>query len=484
MSSQSWHAAAGSTTHPIVAPLAILALVLFSLLLVIAPFVAAGLLFGSLLLAAVFVHPLAVVAAMLLIGPIDLSFLTGGFKSLFETAGGLDMNGIRLIGVSAGLGATALLLPHTRRVLLGPFGIVYAVFLCYAALTLAFTPSPIDGLRLWMKLAYPLLFFVIVAGVATERRHLDRLLDFALAGAVLVVVLSLILTASGSYGVYEGGYIRVRGVTLHENPFSFYLLIAIYMAFARFAVRAQWRYLLLAAALGVWAVLTLTRITFLAGAVGMAGIAVYAAVIARNWRVLFAAAALSLLIAVPLTPVVLERSLGFVPSVAELVQLASSPRALYESINWQGREVVWPIVFAAFLAQPWTGLGLGASTAIMRDHFPPQVGLVVHNEYLRLATETGLIGATLFAAAILLWLAAVIRSDRRSHGVAREFTMPAMAGILSWSILAITDNLFDYYAPYTQFIGLLVGASLVAAAVARRDDTRQPAGRGDVVHET
>lgn len=447
-----------------VSVLVLLAVVPLGMMLVKAPFVSAGVLFGSLLVAAALVHPLALLGVMFIIGPIDLSFMTGGFKSLFASVGGLDMNGIRLIGVAGGLGITGVLLPQVRRVLLGPFGIVYVAFLVYAASTIPGSASSVDGMRLWLKLAYPLLIFAVVAGVATRREHVDRLLDCALVGAALVAVLSLLLTLSGRYGVYDDGLVRVRGVTLHENPFSFYLLIAIYMSFARFAVRAQWRYLLLSAVLSVWLVLTLTRITFLAGAVGMLGIALYAAIAARNTRVLIGAAAIGLLIAVPLTPIVLERSLGFVPTPAELMALLRSPMALYESINWQGRELVWPIVFASFLTDPWTGMGLGGSTAMMQEYFPPQVGLVVHNEYLRLASETGLVGTVMFGSAILLWCVAVLRSDRRSGGAAREFTLPALAGIISWSILALTDNLFDYYAPYTQFIGLLVGACLVIAA--------------------
>ncbi|MEX1183127.1 MAG: O-antigen ligase family protein [Gemmatimonadota bacterium] len=455
----------------------LLAMVPAGLVLVKVPFLSAGVLFGALLLAAVLTHPLVVVGVMLFIGPIDLSFLTGGFKGLFEAAGGLDMNGIRLLGMSGGLAITAVLLPNARRVLFGRWGIAYLIFLVWAGLTLIISPNLVDGLRLLTKLAYPLLIFVIVAGVATERRHVDRLLDYTLAGAALVVVLSLFYTMAGRYGVYDTGLIRVRGVTLHENPFSFYLLIALYMSFARFAVRAQWRYLVLAGLLGIWMVLTLTRITFLAGAVGMAGIAIYSAVAARNTRALFGAAAIALLVAVPLAPIVLQRSLGYVPSPAELIDLARSPMGLYEAINWQGREVVWPVVFAAFTAAPWTGLGLGASTAVMREYFPPQVGEVVHNEYLRLATDTGLVGVSLYAIAILLWCVAVIRADRVSCGAAREFTLPALAGIVSWSILALTDNLFDYYAPYTQFIGLLVGASVVAAAAAVRDADAQSAAR-------
>ena len=457
--------------RPVLPALLFAAALPLALLLVKAPFISAGVLFGSLLLAAVLLHPLAVIGAMLLVGPIDLSFVTGGFKSLLAGMGGLDMNGIRLIGVSVGLAFTIVLIPATRRVLFGRYAIVYVLFLAFAALTLIRSPNPVDGMRLLLKIAYPLLFFVLIAGLATERRQLDRLVDCALIGAALIaLLLNPLYALAGGYHSYDTGYVRIRGVGIHENPFSFYLLIALYIAFARFALRGQWRYLALCAALGTWLALTLTRITFLAGAVGLLGLAAYGTIATRRWRVLLGAAAIALAVGVPLLPVVLERSVGFVPSLPELISLLRSPVALYDAIDWQGRELAWPIIIAAFLAQPWTGLGLGSSIVVMREHFPPQVGALVHNEYLRLAVETGVIGVVLFAAAIVIWFVAVLKADRHTGGAAREFTLPALAGLLSWSIIAITDNSFDYYAPYTQFIGLLVGCCVAAAAIRSREE--------------
>jgi O-antigen ligase len=453
------------------APAVLLALLPIAALLVKAPLLALGLVLGGGLLIAVLMYPLAVIGMMLLIGPIDLSWVTGGFKGLFASIGGLDMNGIRLIGVTAGLGFTALIVPQARRVLFGRYGMLYTAFLAWALLTLPLSMLPIDGLRLWFKLAYPLLFFALIIGFARERRDVDRLMDYTLIGAAIIVVLSLVLTASGNFGTYAD-HTRARGVALHENPFSFYLLIGLYMAFARFAVRGQWRYLLLAACMGGWLIMTLTRITFLAAAVGLSGIALYAAVAARDRRMLLAALGLAAFIAVPLLPAVMARSFGYVPSFAELLGLVRSPMGLYEAINWQGREIVWPIIFGAFLNQPLTGLGLGSSTALMMLYFPADAGMVVHNEYLRLASETGAIGFALFSGGILAWLVGVVLVDRRARGRAREFTLPAMAGIISWSILSITDNVFDYYASYTQYIGLLVAAAFVCAADLSRGDRR------------
>src|SRR5262245_10637601 len=69
------------------------------------PWLVSGGLFGLIILLLVLFEPLALIGVMLALGPVDLSFMTGGFKSLFTAAGGLDMNGIRLIGLTFGFAA-------------------------------------------------------------------------------------------------------------------------------------------------------------------------------------------------------------------------------------------------------------------------------------------------------------------------------------------------------------------------------------------
>jgi len=74
-----------------------------AVVLAVQPWLAAGVTFGIAILALTFTWPLWVIGLMLALGPLDLSFVTGGFKELFPNLGGLDMNGIRLIGISVGL---------------------------------------------------------------------------------------------------------------------------------------------------------------------------------------------------------------------------------------------------------------------------------------------------------------------------------------------------------------------------------------------
>jgi hypothetical protein len=128
-------------------------------------------------------------------------------------------------------------------------------------------------------------------------------------------------------------------------------------------------------------------------------------------------------------------------------------------MNFQGREIIWPVVGQAFLASPVLGQGLGVSTHYVVTTIDPAGGAVVHNEYLRLAADTGLIGLTLFTTAMIIWLVAAVRGGR-APGLVREFAVPAVAGMVAWAVIALTDNPFDYYAQFTQYIAFLVAATV------------------------
>jgi O-antigen ligase len=194
-----------------------------------------------------------------------------------------------------------------------------------------------------------------------------------------------------------------------------------------------------------------------------------AAVNQGKYRAVAGGLIVMLILAVPGLPFILDRSLGFVPTPAEFFNLITNPIALYQSINWQGRTNLWPIVWSGFMAAPVFGLGLGSSGVVISEHFPSEAAKVAHNEYLRLAADTGVIGVLLFAVAMTVWLVAMLRAARKRDTQISEYAMPAVAGIIAWAIIAITDNPFDSYMYYTQYIGFLVGGAVALQMIAAKE---------------
>jgi O-antigen ligase len=441
------------------------------------PWLSTGAVVGVVVLVLLFFHPLVVVGANLAMGPLDLSFLTGGYKGLFEALGGFDMNGIRLVALVCGLGLMIMTSPTLGREMLSKHGRIYTLFLVYAAITLAFSWDPLNGVRFLFKLALPLLIFVAVLGFARSTRDLVRMGDWILIGAaVLALIITPIYALTGGYEYDFAGHLRFRGPGhAHQNPFAFYMVLMILAAYARFSVRGQARWLALCAVFGVWLVLTVTRIALLGALAGLAGASLFVLIADRNYRAVAVSAGIALAVTIPLLPAVLSRTFGYVPTPVELWQLVQNPVEMYHSMYWLGREMIWPIVFGAFLQSPIFGLGLGSQTAVVSVYIPAGGGQIVHNEYLRLALDTGIVGVGLYAAAILAWMAGVLRAGRVHHPAVREFAIPAVGGIFCWAVVAITDNAFDYYSAFTQFIGFFCAAAIAAAVLARREQAAEAA---------
>jgi O-antigen ligase len=438
------------------------------------PLLAAGVVLGVAVIAATLAWPLTVVGIMLALGPIDLSGITGGVRGLLPALGGFDMSGIRLAAISAGLGTVVL----TRRDLLGSLlagpARWYTLFLLWGTATLAFSPAPLEGVRLLFKIGYPLLLFVVVAAPERTPAEVRRLADWALWGAVGILLANPFVVANGGYAVEAGQDLRVEGPGSHFNPFSFYLLTILVLSMARFRTRGQSRYLLLGGVAVIWMALTLTRITFLASLIAMAVFAVYVAIMDRSLRTLLAVAGAALLIGALVLRGVLDRTFGYVPTLGQLVSLASDPVALYNAINWQGRETLWGILWIVFARSPVVGSGLGAASAALIATLGEGAP---HNEYLRIAVDVGVVGVVLYALAVLAWGRAALAAARagRRYVVCQEMAMPALALLIAWAVISMTDNAFDYYGPFTQYIAFLCGACVAVVRTAEAPVEATPA---------
>jgi putative inorganic carbon (hco3(-)) transporter len=444
------------------------------------PFMAMGAVGGLIVVLMLLLRPLLLLGLVLAFGVVNLGFVTGGDRQLLNAMGGLDMNGIRLVGLVGGLTGLVLIDREMLARALDREGRWYLLFLLFAGGTLAVSPAPVDGLRLLFKLAYPFLLFVSVRALTRTERDLEVLGNWTLAAATfLVFLLNPLLVLAGGYTVDDTGHVRIQGLGVHQNPFSMYLLAMAVLALARYIFRGQLRYLVLALGLGGWIVLTMSRISLAATLVALLVLALYASLLRRNVKPVVAAALLGLAVAVPLTPLVLDRTLGFVPLPGELLAMVRDPGSLVGAMRWQGREALWPILLGAFLGSPFVGLGLGASGAVLRNSLPSSISDVPHNEYLRLLVETGVIGVALLAAGVLVWWVTSARAGLRLHGSGREYAVAAVAIVPAAAVLSFTDNTIDYYAQFTQFVAFFCAATLAARRFELGDtDAEHDAGAG------
>jgi O-antigen ligase len=147
--------------------------------------------------------------------------------------------------------------------------------------------------------------------------------------------------------------------------------------------------------------------------------------------------------------------LAFVPQMP-LHQLAEVPGGLLDP---NGRDRIWRDYLDEFLASPLFGRGLGAAEHGSYYDLP-------HNAYLRLLVDGGLVGAALYALAVLLWawrMLGVVKPGERAF---------VWALLLALGAYAFTDNVLIMPAGVVPFLYLAAMRTRSRRGVGRRRAAR------------
>jgi O-antigen ligase len=139
-----------------------------------------------------------------------------------------------------------------------------------------------------------------------------------------------------------------------------------------------------------------------------------------------------------------------------LVVLTPAGERLFGEDAGTGREDLWAIATEVFFDRPWTGVGIENFPVVARDHVRDVVDLVdvdlvvnrphqVHNLYLQLLTELGVIGLVLFMCFVGGCLACGLRAartfadrgDADGELLARALTMGAASMLVAATFLPL-----------------------------------------------
>jgi hypothetical protein len=428
---------------------------------------------------------------------IPLEQLLGEERSLFAFAAGVNISGVRLVGGFAGL-VIALFVSRQRlrRVAiprwLGIGLVVYGIAVAWMALSAAWGPSTVDGLRAVAKLVFPLFVGAVVLsdprGWGAQKLTRQTLL-----------LLAATLTVAAIYG--SAGLFARDALLTTDDPFagdyfgwagwSLYSFLAGVVGLTFFALaehqQLRWAWLFALAALSQVG-LTAVRIGIAAAALAVFVMTAVAGVRRVLAPLAIAACAVILLAFPPVAQRGFFEDRGPGGNIAQLIE-----RPL-DVVNTQGRDRLWSQALGSMTGTEFIrGRGLNAfftetgrvpelSPRFAASNF--EAGEIevagrstlrqMHGEYVRFLYETGAIGLGLFVAAWVLILAALVRMAIRvpKHTLRRALAEAALGVTVFYLATGITDNTFDYY---------LVGGiawTIVALAVAVRQAGAADGGEG------
>jgi O-antigen ligase len=333
------------------------------------------------------------------------------------------------------------------------------------------------GTTVWgaFRLAQMLFLVFLVFSAVSERRDLRLFASAFIAGTVLTSALGLSGLAGGSS---DGAASRFGGVFGNPNNLAAVVLPA--LALAAFQLVAARRFVerLLLAGSGVFLVLILFLTQSRGGLAGFAVMSIVAVAVAAPFRT----RALMLVLAVLLSGLAY---FTLVASPSERDRVTSLSAA-----GSTGRDDLWNVALQMTRDHPLAGVGMGNFTTVAPEYLQQNLDVrrsdlflranatEVHNTYLSVLAELGVVGLILFLAFLGAVLRVALRSARR---LARGHDLEAdlLARALIVGAAGMLAAYFFFSAEFEKQLWLILG-SLVAlstlAGQARRPVANEPDG--------
>ena len=352
---------------------------------------------------------------------------------------------------------------------------IAAVFLVFAAASALYSIAPsLTLLRAGtVLLLYLAVFWTIwhYANAVGEDRVTDILIAVAFIVLIAGVAASIVPSRAGSeatVGAWSGG--RFRGIMANPNAIGMMGILFLPLVVSRFMRRRRTADLVLLALISGSVVLSGSRNGVLAASISV----LYLLLRAKAWKAGLAIAAVTGILYLAMTSYVSFNDVAITPGIARLAPDAANLRA------GGGRVEAWQVAIPLIQQQLIFGHGFGTEELIFRGmSFHMHVGAYVHNSYLGIAYQLGIVGGVLL---FLPLYGLFIRRQFAKENSIRTFGYEAMllggiaASFLESWIYSV-GNAFAF--PFWICVMLLLRASRFPAAAREsqappRQQTRRP----------
>jgi hypothetical protein len=260
----------------------------------------------------------------------------------------------------------------------------------------------------------------------TERRWHEPMILAAALGPVVSIIAGAALAATGHklFGLDQNNVMRLQGAAI--PAFLGYLgEIGTFAAFAEYARSGRMRWLVIAAAAYASVLASGTRVPMVTALLFCVIVLSFARGpnfgLQPRLRLWVLGGFFAVLVGAALGPTLLARTFG-----------QGGPQA---AVNFSGRDVIWPLFIDAVSRFPLFGQGIGTGRFLAPEDAVRYLGSnAVHNEYLRLSADMGIVGVLLLVAGHVAWL----RQDWRVFTQVERTVIQAFG--LAFALHCVTDN--------------------------------------------
>jgi O-antigen ligase len=408
--------------------------------------------------------------------PAGLAFFV--LLTFFERLPGSAASGLTLVKLAGFVLAVAWLVDLANRRAV-PFFLrdrpvlAYAVifFLGWSLASMLWAPFPGAARADFLRLFQGLILFLIAFSAIRKPRHLLWVIWAYVGGAAMSAIVGLAGGTSSEQFTPYNDFSRLSGGIGDPNELAAILVPAV--VFAAFLLPisrspvARWLLLVLIVLFSFALFLTQSR----GGIVALIVVLVFMPILAgpvrvRALAVVFATVAIGI---------------GYYSFVA-------SPEAIkhvsaFSVGSGTGREDLWAVATEIFKAHPVAGIGLGNFPLVEPDYATRNINLpradlvveqrkVVHNTYLHILTELGIVGMIPFAV-LMTGCLALAWSGVRTFALRAERRLEILARGIVIGTIGMLAAFFFISAQYEKQLWLLLGVCAALSTLARAGESAE-----------
>ncbi|MDD3036211.1 MAG: O-antigen ligase family protein [Candidatus Saccharimonadaceae bacterium] len=346
----------------------------------------------------------------------------------------------------------------------------WLIFIAIALASIFFSYNSFSSLAEGLRLLSILAIYCLAYFLLNSEQDLKNLIKAIIASAIIPSLFALwqFYTQTGLTVPLEGIYNRIYGTFAHPNLFAYYLLLPLALSLYLFLSGNKKQinnilYFLFAIFLVIILGLTFTRGAWLSFLIIMAIVGVF------RYRPLLVGAIVFAALAYFLVEPINYR-------VNDLIANRSDT-----SIEW--RLNLWNDAKEYVKEKPWLGYGAGVASDLILDKRGEQFGSSdPHNDYLKIASENGLIGLLAYLSLIVsLFINLIKKYSAVGRTQFKTLILLAIGLAISFYVMSAADNIIRNTALQWSFWALM-GAIFAIDISVIASDRRERSNLTDSAH--
>ncbi|MFA5961083.1 MAG: O-antigen ligase family protein [Parcubacteria group bacterium] len=359
----------------------------------------------------------------------------------------ININSSAIFGSLVVLLLSLFILKNIAQLKFVPLKKYWLIFLALITLSILFSIDIPASLYEIIRIMSIFLIFVSIFIVVKIEKDYNNLAYSIIYSAIIPFLFATYQLVTGTgLGGTEGIESRLFGTFSHPNPFASFVFIVLVVAIFFFTQEKLPRQKLFLGTMIVWGIFLLIQ-TYCRGA----------------WLAFLIFLFILTAIKYPKALLGLIFTMLFIFSVSETIQ--NRVEDIYNppadsSVRW--RFAQWERMSGLFLKKPLTGYGIGTETVAFENEFGYNAGNpYTHNDFLRVALETGILGAIAYFFLIMVTLFKLVVNYRKEKNPwNKDFELFVLALFIAILSFSLTNNtLRETVTQWTMW-------SLVAVALA------------------